>query len=104
MSALTLTRVTQTHDAATGRVTPSTATYAGAAMALESHEAYRQFGLIRANEVALMWCSTPDQYQSNVRPKVGDTFTWGGGDFTVNDVKPFDPDGVAIFSYVKGER
>lgn len=107
MSALTFTRVTQTHDEAAGQVTPASESFAAAAISMEDHEVFRQFGVITSNQVALMATTLPGVD----RPRIGDTFVWGldeNGDpaqYTVKDAKPFSPNAIdTVFSYLLGER
>ena len=101
MSAVTFTRVTQTHDAATGRVTPSKLEFATACVSMDAHSVIRQFGLITARQIGVMVSTLPGVYP----PRLGDKFPWGGETYTVKDVKPFSPNGIdTIYSDVLAER
>src|SRR5688572_25039820 len=107
MSTVTFTRVAQTHDEATGQVTPTRVTISAAAFAVLDDESFRPFGLLTENQVVLQATTLP----TVDRPRAGDTFVWGTDQagapqvWTVARVKPFSMNGVdVIASYVLGEK
>ncbi len=97
---VTLTRVTQTYDAATDATTSATTTITGSAVRVRPRsifewEQYKALSLIESDAPTLLF--TPDTYGDE--PKVGDTVVWpetGGETYTVKAVNPIAPDGVLI--------
>jgi hypothetical protein len=97
---ITFTRVTQTPDPATGLPTPTTSTVTGSAIQVRGDpDTYKRLELIRSQAPTLFF--TPTTYGE--LPAPGDTVVWpatNGQTYTVRDVDPIAPDGVAIAARV----
>jgi hypothetical protein len=88
---------TTSHVPSTGRMTPSTTEIAGAALGLSHESAFKTFGMIGSDEVALFFVT--QTFGDRVRP--GDTCTWDGeGPYTVKRTGAFVPDGPDLYCRV----
>jgi hypothetical protein len=99
--AITFTRTSQgAYDPETDLATPSTSTVTGVAVRGRGDpDRYAALGLVESTAPTLVFI--PTTYGE--LPAPGDTTTWpatGGSDYTVRDVTPFSPDGVAIGAFV----
>lgn len=96
-AAVTFTRTTTTVNETTGVVTPSTSAIAGAAIQVGGNPMlYEALGLILSDAPTLF--VTPTTYGD--LPLPGDTVTWNGIAYTVKNVRPVAPDGVAMAARV----
>jgi hypothetical protein len=95
--AVSFARVTQSHDAATGLVTPTSTTIAGRALQVRGQpRRYEALGLRLDTMPTLLFEPTSLALRANTSAFVqpGDTVTWNSATLTVRDVDVVAPDGL----------
>lgn len=100
-AAVTFTKKTQSYNAETGEMTPTTTTVAGHAIrtrprSINDQRMYEQLGLVESDAPMLLFVPTT----FGDRVELGATVPWGGETYTVRNVDPLSPDGNVILSKV----
>jgi hypothetical protein len=102
-SDITFTDITQVHTPSTGSVSPVETTVTGVALQVKGNpNTYNALTLIESAAPTLLF--VPDEY--GALPEVGATCEWGVDrdnepiTYSVRNVDPFAPDGVAIYAKI----
>jgi hypothetical protein len=100
-AAVSITSTTTSLSETSGRSTPSIAVMAGAAMETDEERKWLQdLGLVQTAALILFFVAAT----FGDIPALGAEINWGGKALKIRGVKPFAPDGTAIFSYLAVER